>query len=215
MTEKKAQKEKKVSTKKATVNGTSSTKSSVKNTTKATKVASAKVKNAVSEPKVSVKTIDKQTIIVKKTANKNVAENKITKKKMNTSGDVIRATGRRKKSIAKVACAQTSGDIVISVNKMEYKKYFTKLVHQQSVFAPFALLGIKNGYVVNAEVFGGGKTGQSDALKLGLSKCLALLSEEFSAILRKNSYLTRDARQVEPKKYGLKKARKKEQFSKR
>ena len=190
--------------------------SSVKVANKATKVASAKVKNAISEPKVSVKTNDKSAVVVKKITAKNEKKNasKTIKTKI-ASSDVIRATGRRKQSIAKVACAKTTGDIVISVNKMEYKKYFTKLIHQQVAFAPFALLGIKNGYVVNAEVFGGGKTGQSDALKLGLSKCLALMSEEFSAILRKNSYLTRDARQVEPKKYGLKKARKKEQFSKR
>ena len=130
-------------------------------------------------------------------------------------GDVVRATGRRKRAIAKVACAEKSGQLSISVNQLDYKKYFTKLVCQDIVYAPFALLGIKTGYVVNAEVFGGGKTGQADALKLGLSKCLAMLSEEFNAILRKNSFLTRDARVVEPKKYGLKKARKQEQFSKR
>ena len=210
MTEKKGKQEKKV----AAVKKSTAVKGVAK---KATKVASAKVKKAIAEPKVEVKTDDKKTIVVKKTATKdlNKKENKVAKVKNTASGDVIRATGRRKKSVAKVACVKSSGDIVISVNQMEYKKYFTKLIHQQTVFAPFALLGIKNGYVVNAEVFGGGKTGQSDALKLGLSKCLSLLSEEFSAVLRKNSYLTRDARQVEPKKYGLKKARKKEQFSKR
>ena len=210
MTEKKGKQEKKV----VAVKKSTAVKGVAK---KATKVASAKVKKAIAEPKVEVKTDDKKTIVVKKTATKdlNKKENKVAKVKNTASGDVIRATGRRKKSVAKVACVKSSGDIVISVNQMEYKKYFTKLIHQQTVFAPFALLGIKNGYVVNAEVFGGGKTGQSDALKLGLSKCLSLLSEEFSAVLRKNSYLTRDARQVEPKKYGLKKARKKEQFSKR
>ena len=210
MTEKKGKQEKKV----VAVKKSTAVKGVAK---KATKVASAKVKKAITEPKVEVKTDDKKTIVVKKTATKdlNKKENKVAKVKNTASGDVIRATGRRKKSVAKVACVKSSGDIVISVNQMEYKKYFTKLIHQQTVFAPFALLGIKNGYVVNAEVFGGGKTGQSDALKLGLSKCLSLLSEEFSAVLRKNSYLTRDARQVEPKKYGLKKARKKEQFSKR
>ena len=213
MTAKKESKKQTTAVKKTAIKKTSSAQ--VVN--KATKVASAKVKKAIAEPKVSVKTDDKKSVVVKQKITTSVKKNdsKAVKTKITSSSDVIRATGRRKQSIAKVACAKTTGDIVISVNKMEYKKYFTKLIHQQAVFAPFALLGIKNGYVVNAEVFGGGKTGQSDALKLGLSKCLALLSEEFSAILRKNSYLTRDARQVEPKKYGLKKARKKEQFSKR
>ena len=129
---------------------------------------------------------------------------------------IARATGHRKRAIAKVACQEKGKDPVkISVNKLDYKSYFTTSVNQQVAFAPFALLGIKTGYVVSAEVFGGGKSGQADALKLGISRCLSLLSEEFNAILRKNSYLTRDARKVEPKKAGLRKARKKEQFSKR
>ena len=213
MTAKKETKKKKAVVKKTTIKR----KSSAKTVNKATKVASAKVKKAVAKPKVNIKTNNKNVVVAKKVTVKSEKKNadKIIRTKTISSGNIIRATGRRKQSIAKVACAKASGEVVISVNKVEYKKYFTKLTHQQAVFAPFALLGIKNGYVVNAEVFGGGKTGQSDALKLGLSKCLSLLSEEFSAILRKNSYLTRDSRQVEPKKYGLKKARKKEQFSKR
>ena len=128
---------------------------------------------------------------------------------------VARATGHRKRAIAKVACKTHDGKLSISVNSFDYKKFFTKLIHQETVCAPFVLLGIKTGYVVNAEVFGGGKTGQADALKLGLSRCLALLSDEYAKVLRKNSFLTRDARKVEPKKAGLKKARKREQFSKR
>ena len=128
---------------------------------------------------------------------------------------IARATGHRKRAIAKVSCGTTSGKLSISVNDLDYKEFFTKLVHQEIVCAPFVLLGINTGYVVNAEVFGGGKSGQADALKLGLSRCLAVLSEEYAKILRKNSFLTRDTRKVEPKKAGLKKARKKEQFSKR
>lgn len=129
---------------------------------------------------------------------------------------VARATGHRKRAIAKVACREKSNaKISISVNDLDYKKFFTKLIHQDIVYAPFALLGIKTGYVVNAEVFGGGKTGQADAMKLAISRCLSLLSDEYAKMLRKASFLTRDARKVEPKKAGLKKARKKEQFSKR
>ena len=129
---------------------------------------------------------------------------------------VARATGHRKRAIAKVACKpKGNAKIAISVNDLDYKKFFTKLIHQDTVCAPFVLLGIKTGYVVNAEVFGGGKTGQADATKLAISRCLALLSEEYAKLLRKANFLTRDARKVEPKKAGLKKARKKEQFSKR
>lgn len=128
---------------------------------------------------------------------------------------VAYATGHRKRAIAKVSCKEKSGKLSISVNNIDYKQFFTKLLHQDIVMAPFALLGINTGYVVSAEVFGGGKSGQADALKLGLSRCLSVLSDEYAQILRKNSFLTRDARKVEPKKAGLKKARKKEQFSKR
>ena len=128
---------------------------------------------------------------------------------------VVYATGHRKRSIAKVSCKEKSGALSVKVNDLDYDKFFTKLIHRDIVMAPFVLLGINTGYVVNAEVFGGGKSGQADALKLGLSRCLSLLSEEYSNVLRKNSFLTRDSRKVEPKKAGLKKARKKEQFSKR
>ncbi len=200
---------------------TKSLKTSTTGSKRATSVASSKVKNAIknnssSDVKEHAATTAKKT--EKNNSVKKISSQKtVVKKEKNVSlkGDIVRQTGRRKTSIAKVACGKASGDIVINVNDLDYKKYFTKLIHQQTVYAPFALIGIKTGYVVNAEVFGGGKTGQADALKLGLSKCLSILSQEYNAILRKNSFLTRDARRVEPKKYGLKKARKKEQFSKR
>ena len=131
-------------------------------------------------------------------------------------GDTAFATGHRKRAIAKVACQkQGNKPVNISVNKIDYKSYFTNALNQKAVYAPFALIGVNTGFVVRAEVFGGGKSGQADALKLGISRCLSLLSEEFNSILRKNSFLTRDSRKVEQKKAGLRKARKKEQFSKR
>ena len=194
---------------------------SVKKTT-ATKTASAKVKKVVKETEkkeVVAKETPKATKEVKVIAknNKKVqGESKKVKKITSKKGEVVRATGKRKTSVAKVACFVKDGEkISILVNELDYKKYFTKLLNQDAVYSPFALIGVNTGYVVEAEVNGGGKTGQADAVKLGISKCLAMLSEEYSKMLRKNSFLTRDARKVEPKKYGLKKARKKEQFSKR
>ena len=130
-------------------------------------------------------------------------------------GNVIRATGHRKRAVAKVSCKNTDNKISIIVNGLDYKKFFTKLLHQDTVFSPFELLSIKTGFAVEAKVFGGGKSGQADAFKLGLSRCLSLVSEEYEKLLKKNSFLTRDSRKVEPKKSGLKKARKREQFSKR
>lgn len=198
---------------------------SAKKTT-ATKTASAKVKKIVKEQTKEGVVVKKEKVAEKKVAKKvEIATKKDTKvqgkskkvqKVSSKKGEVVRATGKRKTSVAKVACFVKNGEKVsILVNELDYKKYFTKLLNQDVVYSPFALLGINTGYVVEAEVNGGGKTGQADAIKLGLSRCLALLSEEYSKILRKNNFLTRDARRVEPKKYGLKKARKKEQFSKR
>ena len=187
-----------------------------------------KVKNEIKKEKENIETEKKQEIkqnknneVVKKSGN-NISLKINSKEKVQNVGKIgeikngiAYATGHRKRAIAKVACHEKSGKMSVVVNDLDYKKFFTKLLHQDIVMAPFALLGIKTGYVVNAEVFGGGKSGQADALKLGLSRCLAVLSEEYAQILRKNSFLTRDARKVEPKKAGLKKARKKEQFSKR
>lgn len=175
------------------------------------KSASAKVRSVVKDKKKPAKAVSADTKVEKKAAPKASAKKKTVK----SGGNAIRETGRRKTSVAKVALVAKSGDLQITINGLDYKKYFTKLIHQDIVFAPFALLGVANGYVVNVATSGGGKSGQADAIKLGLSKCLANSSEEFNTVLRKHSFLTRDARQVEPKKYGLKKARKKEQFSKR
>lgn len=175
------------------------------------KSASAKVKSAVKETKKAVRHVSANTKIEEKVTSKASAKSKTVK----SGSGAIRETGRRKTSVAKVALVVKSGDLQITVNGLDYKQYFTKLIHQDIVFAPIALLEITSGYSVNIVVKGGGKSGQADAIKLGLSKCLANVSEEFNVILRKHSFLTRDARQVEPKKYGLKKARKKEQFSKR
>ena len=199
------------------------------------KTAIKKLKEEVNKTKVEVvkkqheDKVSAENVANNKEKKENKKENKApmfikidTKQKVQNEGKigeikhgVAYATGHRKRSIAKVACKEKSGKLSISVNNLEYNQFFTKLLHQNIVMAPFVLLGIKTGYVVKAEVFGGGKSGQADALKLGLSRCLSVMSEEYAKVLRKNSFLTRDARKVEPKKAGLKKARKKEQFSKR
>lgn len=159
--------------------------------------------------------VDKQkkaTVVLKiNTSKKQQNEGKIGE----ISNNIARATGHRKRAIAKVMCHKKNEKLSIIVNGLDYKKFFTKSIHQSIVLSPFTLLQIESGYIVDAKVFGGGKSGQADAFKLGLSRCLSLFSEENAKILRKNSFLTRDTRKVEPKKAGLKKARKKEQFSKR
>lgn len=220
--EKKEEKKKTLSPKKATP----------KKAVVAKKVAISTLKTEVKKNKDKKdKVVKKEKKIDKKEevkSEKNVSEQvkiktaAIFKKKTQNEGkigeiknNVARATGHRKRAIAKVFCQKKSGGLEIIINNLDYKKFFTRLVHQNVINAPFKLLKIDTGYSVKADVFGGGKSGQADAFKLGLSRCLSLFSDENAKILRKNSFLTRDARKVEPKKAGLKKARKKEQFSKR
>lgn len=127
----------------------------------------------------------------------------------------IYATGRRKSSAARVFCQKTEDKINITINDKGIKEYFSIPFYNNAVIAALSYLNIDSGYRFYVTVKGGGITGQVDAIKLGIAKCLALVNEEYKLILRKNGFLTRDSRAVESKKAGYRKARKKEQFSKR
>ena len=123
------------------------------------------------------------------------------------------AVGRRKTSIARVYLSQGTGKII--VNKTEYKEYFSTLTLQYKLNQPFITTNTMGNYDVNISVRGGGINGQADAIRLALSKALCLENNEFRLVLKPEGFLTRDARKVERKKFGQKKARKKFQFSKR
>jgi len=123
------------------------------------------------------------------------------------------ATGRRKRSIAKVWVKKGSG--TIHVNGMIMNDYFKRPVHQIIVMRPLELSNIATSYDVRASVKGGGLSGQAGAIIHGLSRALVLHDETLKAVLKKEKLTTRDSRVVERKKYGHKKARKSFQFSKR
>jgi small subunit ribosomal protein S9 len=122
-------------------------------------------------------------------------------------------TGRRKTSVARVKVVP--GDGKITVNGRDYTEYFPRLAYQTVVTAPLRALETQNRYDIVAKVEGGGPTGQADALRHGIARALAEESQEARGELKAAGFLTRDARAVERKKYGLKKARKRPQFSKR
>ena len=122
-------------------------------------------------------------------------------------------TGRRKTSVARVRVVP--GDGKITVNGRDYTEYFPRLAYQTVVTAPLRALETQNRYDIVAKVEGGGPTGQADALRHGIARALAEESQEARGELKAAGFLTRDARAVERKKYGLKKARKRPQFSKR
>ncbi len=124
------------------------------------------------------------------------------------------ATGRRKEAVARVRL--TPGTGVWKINGRELADYFPNKVHQQIVKEPLVTLGLDGSYDVFARIHGGGISGQAGALRLGIARCLNQADEEHNrATLKKAGFLTRDARATERKKYGLKKARKAPQYSKR
>jgi small subunit ribosomal protein S9 len=124
------------------------------------------------------------------------------------------ATGRRKQAIARVRLVPGTGQWTINGRTLD--EYFPNKVHQQEVNDPFTVLGAEGKFDVIARIDGGGISGQAGALRLGVARALNGIDEEGNRpILKKAGFLTRDPRAKERKKYGLKKARKAPQYSKR
>ncbi len=123
------------------------------------------------------------------------------------------ATGKRKRSIAKVRLVPGEGKVV--VNNKDFGEYFNRESLKIMVVEPLKLTGTDTAYNIIASIKGGGVAGQAGALRHGISKALLEVNNEYREILKKEGFLTRDSRVKERKKYGLKKARKKPQFSKR
>jgi len=123
------------------------------------------------------------------------------------------STGKRKDSIARVWIKAGNGSVI--VNGKDVTKYFGRLTLRMLVKKPFDFTRTKDMFDVVCTVIGGGLSGQAGAIKHGISKALALFDPSLRPMLRKEGYLTRDSRIVERKKYGLKKARRRFQFSKR
>ncbi len=122
-------------------------------------------------------------------------------------------TGRRKSSSARVFLTPGSGKIV--VNDKEIGEYFSRETARMVVRQPLEKLGLMDQFDIKATVVGGGTTGQAGAIRLGLSRALLESDETLRPQLKEYSFLTRDARKVERKKVGLRKARRSVQFSKR
>ncbi len=123
------------------------------------------------------------------------------------------ATGRRKTSIAQVTLIPGSGKIV--VNKKPVETYFPREVLRMIIRQPLELVGATGKHDINIKVEGGGPTGQAGAVRHGISRALTKMDADLRGRLKKEGFLTRDPREKERKKYGLKGARKRFQFSKR
>jgi small subunit ribosomal protein S9 len=127
--------------------------------------------------------------------------------------EVVNALGRRKSAVARVYVSDGQGKITI--NKRELKEYFPTGILQYVVLQPLNLLGVAGQYDINVNLDGGGITGQAEALRLGITRALMEINPESRGALKAAGFVTRDPREVERKKPGQPKARKRFQFSKR
>jgi small subunit ribosomal protein S9 len=127
--------------------------------------------------------------------------------------DVINTSGRRKDAVARLYLSKGKGEFTI--NKRDYKDYFPTGTLQYKINQPFVLTETTGKYNIKVNVAGGGITGQAEAIRLAISKALIEIDPENKSTLKAEGLTTRDPRMVERKKFGQKKARKKEQFSKR
>ncbi len=127
--------------------------------------------------------------------------------------EVINTIGRRKAAIARVYLSEGKGSV--TVNNKDFKEYFTTGTLQYIVLQPLNLLNVADKYDIKANLDGGGVKGQAEALRLGIARALVEINQEDKSALRTAGFLTRDPRQVERKKPGQPKARKRFQFSKR
>jgi len=122
-------------------------------------------------------------------------------------------TGRRKAAVARVRVRPGQG--AITVNRRPIDEYFTSATHRMVVTEPLRLTDVAGRYDIDATIDGGGVSGQAGALRLGIARSIVAVDPELRPTLKKAGLLTRDAREKESKKYGLKKARKAPQYSKR
>jgi len=127
--------------------------------------------------------------------------------------ETVHKIGRRKTAVARVYLSEGKGNI--TVNKRAFEAYFTTSTLRYKVQQPLALTENIETFDITVNVFGGGVTGQAEAIRLAISRALCEIDADNRAILKPEGLLTRDPRMVERKKFGQKKARKKFQFSKR
>ncbi|UCH10149.1 MAG: 30S ribosomal protein S9 [Fidelibacterota bacterium] len=126
---------------------------------------------------------------------------------------LARTVGRRKSAVARVQLE--SGKGTIHINRREIDDYFSRIAHKRLLLEPLEAAGVVDQYDIQANVRGGGLSGQAGAVQLAIARALEKINEDFRTILKQGGFLTRDAREVERKKYGQPGARKRFQFSKR
>jgi small subunit ribosomal protein S9 len=126
---------------------------------------------------------------------------------------IAQTVGRRKSSVARVRIYEGSGEM--SLNGRSLESYFPSMAQRLRILEPIRSVGMEGRFDIKASLEGGGLTGQTDALRLGIARALVAVNPELRQSLKKAGMLSRDARVVERKKYGLRKARRAPQYTKR
>ncbi len=152
-------------------------------------------------------------MVENKTEKENIQSNQQKEQSKSHKGKYIEAVGRRKESVARVRLSKGEPNIII--NGLSLAQYFPIKENQEKVISPLKKAKMLDKFLINVKVIGGGTTGQAEAIRLGISRALVKFNEGLKTDLRKVGFLTRDAREVERKKYGLKKARRAPQWQKR
>ena len=132
---------------------------------------------------------------------------------MANAAPLCQTTGRRKRAVARVRFRPGQG--AITVNKLPFEAYFTSATHRMLVTEPLRLTEKAEAWDIDVTIDGGGVSGQAGAFRMGIARAMCQLDPELRATLKRAGFLTRDSREKESKKYGLKKARKAPQYSKR
>lgn len=174
-------------------------------------MATKKATTKTTKPKAAEKV--KKVKAVKKVEEKKEAKAPAASKKF--SGKYFYAVGKRKTSIAQVRLYEVEKASGIIVNERELKNYFTIERHSDVAQAPLKAVGMEERFDVSAKVTGGGIMGQAEAMRLGVARALVIYDENLKKTLKDAGFLTRDARIVERKKPGKKKARRSPQWAKR
>lgn len=129
------------------------------------------------------------------------------------AGAVMRATGRRKESVAQVRLYNGSG--MVTLNGRPLERYFPTMARRMRMLEPLRVANVEGRYDIVAKLHGGGVNGQADAMRLGIARALVAIDPGLRTDLKRAGFLRRDARVVERKKYGLRKARRAPQYTKR
>lgn len=189
------------------------TKDEVKKTVKKTAAKAATGDKPARKPRATAKSEESEMVPAAAAASETVAMPTLLVKPTIEKGKYVFATGRRKTAVANIRMVEASGENLI--NRKGLNLYFFHTSEQNAALEPLRLAGLLSDFTFSATVTGGGIKAQAEAVRHGLSRALAAMSDELKTLMKRSGFLTRDSREKERKKPGLKRARRSPQWAKR